>query len=428
MYGRRDRACPVPTSVLFFSMNLPFKIARRYLFAKKSTNAINIISGISVFGITVGAAALIIILSVFNGFGELLGSLFDRFNPDVRITASEGKVFTPTTAQLTQLRALESVEYCSETLEENAMFEYGKNTDFGIIKGVDEWFDEVTALDTMVRLGRYSLQESGRDYAILGLGMQQKLDINMSDLINSISVYMPKRKVKSSLMEQPFKKRIINFGGSFLVQQSDFDEQYVIVPMDFARELLSYTNEVSALEVKLRPEADAPGSIAEIRGIMGEGFDIKDRYQQNAAFFKIMNIEKWIAYVILSFTLVLVAFNMVGSLWMLVIDKKQDIAILKSMGATAKMIRNIFLSEGLLLSLLGVGIGFAIAILACLAQQYFGFITLQGGDAFLIDAYPVKMHLWDFVVVFITVVAIGTFAALLPAVRASRIQAIIRGE
>jgi len=282
------------------------------------------------------------------------------------------------------------------------MFEYGKNTDFGVIKGVDEWFDEVTALDTMVRLGRYALKENGRDYAILGLGMQQKLDVNMSDLINSISVYMPKRKVKSSLMEQPF---IINFGGSFLVQQSDFDEQYVIVPMDFARELLSYTDEVSAL-----------------------GFDIKDRYQQNAAFFKIMNIEKWIAYVILSFTLVLVAFNMVGSLWMLVIDKKQDIAILKSMGATAKMIRNIFLGEGLLLSLLGVGIGFAIAILACLAQQYFGFITLQGGDAFLIEAYPVKMHLWDFIIVFITVVAIGTFAALLPAVRASRIQAIIRGE
>ncbi len=409
-------------------MNLPFKIARRYLFAKKSTNAINIISGISVFGITVGAAALIIILSVFNGFGELLGSLFDRFNPDVRITASEGKVFTPTATQLTQLRALESVEYCSETLEENAMFEYGKNTDFGIIKGVDEWFDEVTALDTMVRLGRYSLQENGRDYAVLGLGMQQKLDVNMSDLINPISVYMPKRKVKNSLMEQPFKKRIINFGGSFLVQQSDFDEQYVIVPMDFARELLSYTDEVSALEVKLRPEANAPAAIAEIRGIMGDGFDIKDRYQQNAAFFKIMNIEKWIAYVILSFTLVLVAFNMVGSLWMLVIDKKQDIAILKSMGATAKMIRNIFLSEGLLLSLLGVGIGFAIAILACLAQQYFGFITLQGGDAFLIEAYPVKMHLWDFIVVFITVVAIGTLAALLPAVRASRIEAIIRGE
>lgn len=416
------------TCAWHLNLNLPFKIARRYLFAKKSTNAINIISGISVFGITVGAAALIIILSVFNGFGELLGSLFDRFNPDVRITATEGKVFTPTNTQLTQLRALESVDYCSETLEENAMFEYGKNTDFGVIKGVDEWFDEVTALDTMVRLGRYALKESGRNYAILGLGMQQKLDVNMSDLINSISVYMPKRKVKNSLMEQPFKKQIIQFGGSFLVQQSDFDEQYVIVPMDFARDLLSYTNEVSALEVKLKPEADTPAAIAEIRGIMGEGFDIKDRYQQNAAFFKIMNIEKWIAYVILSFTLVLVAFNMVGSLWMLVIDKKQDIAILKSMGATAKMIRNIFLGEGLLLSLLGVGIGFAIAILACLAQQYFGFITLQGGDAFLIEAYPVEMHLWDFIIVFITVVAIGTLAALLPAVRASRIQAIIRGE
>jgi len=308
------------------------------------------------------------------------------------------------------------------------MFEYGKNTDFGIIKGVDEWFDEVTALDTMVRLGRYALTENGRNYAMLGLGMQQKLDVNMSDLINSISVYMPKRTAKNSLMEQPFKKRIINFGGSFLVQQSDFDEQYVVVSLDFARELLSYENEVSAIEVKLRPDADKKAAVAEIRGIMGDGFDIKDRYQQNAAFFKIMNIEKWIAYVILSFTLVLVAFNMVGSLWMLVIDKKQDIAILKAMGATKKMIRNIFLGEGLMLSLLGVVLGFVIAILACLAQQYFGFVTLQGGDAFLIDAYPVKMQLWDFIIVFITVVAIGTLAALLPAVRASRINSVIRGD
>jgi len=409
-------------------LNLPFKIARRYLFAKKSTNAINIISGISVFGITVGAAALIIILSVFNGFGDLLGSLFDRFNPDVKITVAEGKVFALTATQMSELRALESVEYCSETLEENAMFEYGKNTDFGIIKGVDEWFDEVTALDTMVRLGRYALTENGRNYAMLGLGMQQKLDVNMSDLINSISVYMPKRTAKNRLMEQPFKKRIINFGGSFLVQQSDFDEQYVVVSLDFARELLSYENEVSAIEVKLRPDADKKAAVAEIRGIMGDGFDIKDRYQQNAAFFKIMNIEKWIAYVILSFTLVLVAFNMVGSLWMLVIDKKQDIAILKAMGATKKMIRNIFLGEGLMLSLLGVVLGFVIAILACLAQQYFGFVTLQGGDAFLIDAYPVKMQLWDFIIVFITVVAIGTLAALLPAVRASRINSVIRGD
>ncbi len=409
-------------------MNLPFKIARRYLFAKKSTNAINIISGISVFGITVGAAALVIILSVFNGFGELLSSLFDRFNPDVKITAVEGKVFTPDALKISQLRALEDVDYISETLEENAMFEYEKNTDFGVIKGVDEWFDEVTSMDTMVRRGRYALRENGRNYAILGLGMEQKLSVSMSDLVSAINVYMPKRKASNSFMEQPFKKRIINFGGTFLVQQSDYDEQYVIVPLDFARDLLSYKNEVSTLELKLNPGADPKTAMADIRSIMGDKFEVKDRYEQNAAFFKIMNIEKWIAYVILSFTLILVAFNMVGSLWMLVIDKKQDIAILKSMGATAKMIRNIFLSEGLLLSLLGVGIGFAIAILACLAQQYFGFITLQGGDAFLIEAYPVKMQLWDFIVVFITVVAIGTLAALLPAVRASRIQSIIRGE
>ena len=409
-------------------MNLPFKIARRYLFSKKSTNAINIISGISVFGITVGVAALVIILSVFNGFGDLLGSLFDRFNPDVKITVKEGKVFTPEVLKLSQLRALESVDYFSETLEENAMFEYGKNTDFGIIKGVDEWFDEVTAIDTTVRRGRYRLREDGRNFAVLGFGMEQKLSASLNDLVASINVYMPKRKASNSLMEQPFKKRPINFGGTFLVQQSDFDEHYVVVPLDFARELLSYDTEVSSIEIKLNPDADTRTAIADIRTIMGDRFEVKDRYEQNAAFFKIMNIEKWIAYVILSFTLILVAFNMVGSLWMLVIDKKQDIAILKSMGATATMVRNIFLSEGVLLSLLGIFIGFAIAITACVLQQQFGFITLQGGDAFLIEAYPVEMQLWDFIIVFITVLLIGTLAALLPAMRASRINSIIRGE
>jgi len=409
-------------------VNLPFKIARRYLFSKKSTNAINIISGISVFGITVGVAALVIILSVFNGFGDLLGSLFDRFNPDVKITAKEGKVFTPEVLKLSQLRALESVDYFSETLEENAMFEYGKNTDFGIIKGVDEWFDEVTSIDTTVRRGRYRLREDGRNFAVLGFGMEQKLSASLNDLVASINVYMPKRKASNSLMEQPFKKRPINFGGTFLVQQSDFDEHYVVVPLDFARELLSYDTEVSSIEIKLNPDADTRTAIADIRTIMGDRFEVKDRYEQNAAFFKIMNIEKWIAYVILSFTLILVAFNMVGSLWMLVIDKKQDIAILKSMGATATMVRNIFLSEGILLSLLGIFIGFAIAITACVLQQQFGFITLQGGDAFLIEAYPVEMQLWDFIIVFITVLLIGTLAALLPAMRASRINSIIRGE
>jgi len=409
-------------------VNLPFKIARRYLFSKKSTNAINIISGISVFGITVGVAALVIILSVFNGFGDLLGSLFDRFNPDVKITAKEGKVFTPEVLKLSQLRALESVDYFSETLEEKAMFEYGKNTDFGVIKGVDEWFDEVTAIDTTVRRGRYRLREDGRNFAVLGFGMEQKLSASLNDLVASINVYMPKRKASNSLMEQPFKKRPINFGGTFLVQQSDFDEHYVVVPLDFARELLSYDTEVSSIEIKLNPDADTRTAIADIRTIMGDRFEVKDRYEQNAAFFKIMNIEKWIAYVILSFTLILVAFNMVGSLWMLVIDKKQDIAILKSMGATATMVRNIFLSEGVLLSLLGIFIGFAIAITACVLQQQFGFITLQGGDAFLIEAYPVEMQLWDFIIVFITVLLIGTLAALLPAMRASRINSIIRGE
>ncbi len=386
------------------------------------------ISGISVFGITLGTAALIIILSVFNGFGDLLSSLFDKFNPDIKITAVEGKVFTPTAIQLEQLRKLEGVEYISQTLEENAMFEYGKNTDFGIIKGVDEWFDEVTSIDTTVVRGRYELQMDGRNFAILGLGMEHKLSASIADIISTLNIYMPKRKVSSSLLQEPIKKRRINFGGTFVVQQSDFDEHYVVVPLDFARELLSYDTEVSSLEIKLYTDVNKPATLAAIEKVMGSGFAVKDRYQQNEAFFKIMNIEKWIAYVILSFTLVLVAFNMVGSLWMLVIEKKQDIAILKSMGATSKMVRNIFLSEGLLLSLFGIGIGFFIAITACLLQQKFGLIRLQGSDSFLIDAYPVSMQLWDFIVIFFTVILIGTLAALMPALRASRIDSIIRGE
>ncbi|MEM7103091.1 MAG: FtsX-like permease family protein [Bacteroidota bacterium] len=408
-------------------MNLPLKIARRYLFSKKSTNAINVISGISVFGIVVGSAALILVLSVFNGFGDLISGLYNAFNPDVKITAVEGKVFTPDPDKMLSLNELKGVYAISETLEENAMFDYDGNKDFGRIKGVDNNFVKVTSVDTTVIRGHYALTVDEIEYAVIGLGMEGKLAVNIGDMFTPLKVYMPKRK-KVTGLQDPLKRGLLRPAGTYAIQ-NDFDGQYIITSLAFAREILSYNNnEVSSLEMKLQPGADSRKVIKAIKEIMGEDFEVKNRYQQDEAFFKIMNIEKWIAYVILSFTLLLVAFNMVGSLWLLVIEKKQDIAILKSMGATSQLVRNIFLSEGLLLSLLGVGIGFFIAVSLCLLQQRFGLIMLQSGDSFLVDAYPVSMKLRDFILVFVTVLVIGSIASLLPAMRAARIEGVVRGE
>ncbi len=411
-------------------MNLPVKIARRYLFSKKSTNAINIISGISVFGITVGTAALILVMSVFNGFGDFIGGLYDAFNPDLKVSPIEGKVFTPDLDKLNQIASLDNVVAIARTLEENAMFEYGNNNDFGIIKGVDQYYDDVTSIDTSIIRGNYALQADGVDYAVIGQGVEGKMDINVNDMFKSLAVYMPKRKKSSGLAGgNPLKKKYLKPVGTFAIYQNDFDDQYVLVPMSFAQDILSYkNNEVSFLEIKLAPEKDNSQTIAQIKDILGSSFSVKDRYEQDEAFFRIMKLEKWIAYILLTFTVLLVAFNMIGSLWMLVIDKKSDIAILKSIGATPALVRNIFLTEGMMLSLFGMLIGFILAVVLCLVQQRFGIITLQGGDAFIVQAYPVSMQIGDFVLVFFTVLTIGAVASLFPALRASRIPAMIRED
>ncbi len=406
-------------------MNLPLKIARRYLFSKKSTNAINVISGISITGIVVGSAFLILVLSVFNGFGDLISGLYNAFNPDIKIVANEGKVFVPDQSKIDQIIALDGVKYLSQTLEENAMFDYDGNSDFGSIKGVDPTFVSVTSIDTTVIRGRFILQDNEVEYGVVGLGMENKLALRLGDMFTQLKVYMPKRK-KTMGMQSPLKRRVLRPAGTYAIQ-SDFDGVYVFTSIDFAREILSYNKgEVSALELKLDETIDKDKTQKAIQGILGDAFSVKNRYQQDEAFFKIMNIEKWIAYVILSLGLLLVTFNMVGSLSMLVIEKKRDIAILKSMGATPKIVRNIFLSEGILMSFLGVLIGFFIAVTLILLQQYFGFIKMNTGDSFLVEAYPISMKLRDFILVFLTVMCIGGLASWIPANRAAKINSIIR--
>jgi len=434
-------------------MNLPLKIARRYLFANsisgvlivlclgyifllplllllllfkkvsfKSVNAINIISGISVFGISLGTAALILVLSVFNGFEDLISGLFSTFNPDIRITATKGKTFTSDSTMMTQLRSIDGVIAVSQTLEEIAFFEYKGSKDFGTLKGVDEHYDAVTHIDSMVREGELLFNANGREYAVLGVGMRNKLSVNVDNEFTPITVYMAKKK-KS--VTKPFVKKFIYPAGTFVIQQ-DFDNQYILSSLSFARKLLNVKDQVSALEIRLDPEKDQAKIRADIEKIMGADFTIKDRYQQDEAFLKLMNIEKWLSYAILSLTMILVAFNMIGSLWMIVLDKKKDIAILKSMGASSETVRNIFLNQGFLLCALGMTFGFLIAIVLYTLQITYGIVPIPQG--FVVDAYPISMRFVDFVIVTITVIIIGLLASILPALKASRISALVREE
>ncbi len=408
-------------------MNLPLKIARRYLFAKKSTNAINVITGISVFGLALGTAALVLVLAVFNGFEKLIMGMMSNFNPDVKITATKGKTFVTDTLKISQLRQLNGVVLLSETLEEIAFFEYDKSQAFGTLKGVDDNFHRINHIDTTIREGEYLLIDEQADYAVLGGGMRNQLGVYESSFSTPLSIYMPKREGGGGAFSQPFTKRFLYPKGAFVIQ-TEFDNQYVLTNIDFMRDLLDAPNEVSAYEIKLKTGENAKQTLTDIRRIMGEGFTVKDRYQQDEAFMKVMNVEKWMSYAILGLTILLVAFNMVGALWMIVLEKQKDITILKSMGATEKLIRNIFLNEGLLMCLTGLISGFVIAMGLYAYHVYAdgGLVPLPPG--FATDRYPVALKFSDFIVVAITVISIGMLASLPAASRAMRVASVTREE
>ena len=403
-------------------MNLPLKFARRYLLAKKSTNAINIITGISVFGIAVGTAALVLVLSVFNGFEDLITGLFSSFNPDIKVTPAEGKVFTIEDEKIAQIKSIDGVLFVSKTVEEVAFFENEGSQDFGTLKGVDGEYVKVTGVDSTIREGVFKLKEEGKNLIVMGVGMRNKLSASV-DNINPINVYMAKRKTRGPT-DKPFRSKFAYPAGTFVIQQ-DYDSQYVLGDLEFAQSLMEYKNgEIGAIEIKLKENAVAQNAVAEIHSILGEGFVVKDRYQQDEAFLKLMNLEKWMFYSLFSLSLILVAFNLIGSLWMIVIDKKNDISILKSMGAEDKVIRKIFLSEGFLLCGIGMAIGFFLAVAFYIGQKTLGIIPIPEG--FIVDAYPISMRLMDFIVVGITVFIIGFLASYPPALRAERVPALMR--
>ncbi len=403
-------------------MNLSLKIARRYLFARKSTNAINIISGVAVFGIAVGAGMLILILSVFNGFEDLLTGLFGAFNPPIKVTPVKGKTFVPEDEQMIQLHEIEGIGHISQTLEEISFFEYKNVQDFGMIKGVDSLFKEVVGVDSTVVEGKYRLKLGNRYTAVLGSGVRNKLSVNVRDQFSALRVYTLKRKNVGPL-GKPYRSMLIQPIGTFFIQQ-EFDQRYILTDIKFARELLGYDKEVSSLEISVKAGVDVNTVKKEIKSILGPDFLVKDRYEQDEAFLKLMKVEKWMGFAILSFMMVLVAFNMIGSLWMIVLDKRKDIAILKSMGATSGMVRNIFLLEGLLLCTIGLVLGFAWSMGIYSIQKFYGLVPIPTG--FIINAYPISLRAPDFVLVIINVLIIGLLASLPAANRAARVEAVER--
>jgi lipoprotein-releasing system permease protein len=400
-------------------MPFVFTIARRYLFAKRSTQAINIISAISILGMCVGAWCLVVFLSVFNGFESLVKSLYNAFYPDIIVMAEQGKTFDATTIPFDKIKAMPGVAAYSLSLEENAFLKYGDKEFIGRIKGVDEAYHHVTAIDSFILFGRYKLTDEKYSYAIVGAAIDQALNVDVDHPMLSLEVMVPKKGRKTYLNpEDAFRKDYLIPSGVFAIQQ-DFDAKYVLVPLSFAQELLQDENRISSLEIKISNAKASDQVKRKLKELLGKDFAVQDRNEQNAVLFKVMRTERVAVYAILTFIMLIISFNIIGSLSMLVMDKEQDIAILRSLGAGTSMIRNIFLLEGLMGAMFGALLGLILALITCWLQSTFGFVKLQGSGSFVIDAYPVEMHLTDFVLTFLTVVAISFLASWYPAQKAA---------
>ncbi|MDR0939537.1 MAG: FtsX-like permease family protein [Mediterranea sp.] len=399
-------------------MNFPLYIAKRYLFSKKKHNAINIISAISVCGVALATLAMVCTLSVFNGFQDMVANLFTAFDPQLKISVSEGKVFDAQDTRIAAVRALPEVEVCTETLEENAMAQYKDRQAMVVLKGVEDNFEQLTAIDSILYgTGQFVLHDAVVNYGIMGADLVSTLGSGLS-FVDPLRVYLPKREARVNMANPAASFNtdyLFSPGVVFAVNQQDYDSRYILVSLAFLRRLLDYDTEVSAIELKLRPDANTAATQAKIQRMLGDGFVVLNRYEQQADVFRVMEIEKLISYIFLVFILTIACFNVIGSLSMLIIDKKDDVRTLRSLGASDRLISRIFLFEGRLISLLGAVLGIVLGLALCLLQQRFGFITLgSGGGMFVVDAYPVSVHAGDVALVFVTVLAVGFLSVWYP--------------
>ena len=398
-------------------MNFPFYIAKRYLFSKKSHNAINVISAISVCGVALATLALVCTLSVFNGFQDLVATFFTAFDPQLKITAVKGKVFDGQDPRILQIRELPEVELCSESLEDNIMVQYQDKQTMAVLKGVEDNFDRLTPIDSILfGRGELILHDEVVDYAIPGIQLLSTLGASIRCL-DPLEIYAPKRGAKVNLANPSTAfstGQLFSSGLVFAVNQEKYDGSYILTSLRFARDLFQYTSEVSAINLKLKPEADTDAVKEKIEQILGEDFCVSDRYEQQADTFRIMEIEKLISYLFLTFILVIASFNVIGSLSMLIIDKRDDVNTLRNLGANDNQIVRIFLFEGRMISFIGASLGVVLGLFLCWLQQKYGLIALGSSGTFVVDAYPVSVHLTDVIVIFITVLAVGFLSVWYP--------------
>lgn len=400
-------------------MKLSLFIAKRYLFSKKSHQVINIISGVAIAGIALATAAMICTLSVFNGFSSVVAEQFTAFDPDIKITAAKGKCFSTDDERIHAVGKLQDVEAVSFCVEDKAMIKYAGKQTMVNIKGIDYNFTELTDFEEALKgYGAFILEDSLNSYAILGAELVNSLQFNLQSGTR-FEIFAPNRsgKLNLTMPARNFKKgKLVSNGLVFIVNQPEYDAGYIITSDEFARKLFRRKeNEATSMELKLAAGAHTGSIKEEIKEILGNGFTVQDRYEQQDDVFKVMQIEKLISYIFLSFILLIACFNIVGSLSMLIIEKRDNMNTLRSMGADRKTIANIFVYEGVIISAIGAVSGILLGVALCLAQQQFGFISMGGNTGeFIVDSYPVEIDAGDVLTTFATVIAVGIAAVWLP--------------
>lgn len=399
-------------------MNFPFFVARRYLFSKKSTHAINVISGISAVGVSVATMALVVTLSVFNGFHDLVASLFTNIDPQIKVTPVKGKSAPADDPILTKIRQLPQVEVATETVQDIALATYNGRQAMVVVKGVQDNFDSLTHIkDILMGNGTYELHAADLNYGILGIRLAETLQTGYS-YKNPLKLYAPKREGQLNMAnpEDGFvEDELYSPGVLFMVKQAKYDKNHIITSIAFARNLFGQQGMISSLEMRLKPGSDFDAVKSKMQKIAGDKYHVCDRFEQQEDTFKIMKIEKLMAYIFLTFILMVACFNIIGSISMLIIDKKNDVVTLRNLGASDKQIVRVFLFEGRMISSIGAVVGILIGLLLCWLQQEYGLVGLgRSSGSFVVDSYPVSVHPEDIVLVFITVIAVGWIAVWYP--------------
>lgn len=400
-------------------MNVSFYIAKRYLFSKKSHQAINIISGVAVAGITLATIAMVCTLSVFNGFKMLVAEQFTAFDPEIKITAERGKTFDASSEAVRKIKELPELMVATECVEDKVMIQYNGRQVMATIKGVEDNFSKLTEIEkVLIGNGTFKLHDNTVDYATPGIELTGMLNCGLYHT-TPLEIFAPKRGKKVSMANPAsnFRKgHLYASGKTFIVNQPKYDSNYILTSIAFARDIFDRdSTEVSSLELKSKKGTDTEKLKNKIKGILGDEFRVEDRYEQQADVFRIMTIEKFISYLFLSFILLIACFNVIGSLSMLILDKKKDMDTLRSLGANDKTISGIFIVEGSMVSILGAFLGIVLGVIACLIQEKYGIISFGNTTgSFIIDSYPVNIIAKDVVVVFLTVIAVGLLAMAIP--------------